>query len=76
MRTTTQRITLRCAAGTNLQAAGFIHGAELQKTGYSSTVLYHVSDWYHTLLAAVRVPAKPFLKDGEVPWKEGDGIDN
>ena len=63
-----------------IRAAGFIHGKGLQRTGISNA-LFHVTDWYKTLLQAAagnnaESDVHVITKVNEMPWKDGDGVAN
>ena len=62
-----------------IRAAGFIHAPYILKRTGVSNDLFHVSDWYKSLFKAAAgggVAKRISLKPTEVPWKQGDGIDN
>jgi len=66
-----------------MRGVGLIHGAGVKRTGYSSQALHHVVDWLPTLLAAAKEGAfgqnnghEILLKEGEMPFLPGDGINN
>ena len=58
-----------------------MHGAGLSPSvvGKTSSVLFHVSDWYKTLISAADLAgtsADLKLKPNERPFIDGDGLDN
>ena len=62
-----------------IRAAGFVHGKGLKRTGINDG-MFHVTDWYKTLVQAAASGAKTkaqlLMKENEMPWKDGDGLEN
>ena len=65
-----------------VRGVGFIHAPKImtKTSGSISRQLFHVSDWYETLLSAAvgKERARAIARDADaaVPWKFGDGVDN